>query len=105
MKNGGAITFRGQHLYVYEAYAKENEGFRGGFIFVDCLRSKYQSVIMRNSVLNANRGGNGGVIGFTGEVKHVDIFIADNYFTKNEGSSKIKKIKFQKSLCLIILKI
>lgn len=88
LKNGGAITFRGQYLYVLETYAQGNQGFRGGFIFFDCLKSKYQSVIFRTSVLIANKGGNGGVIGFTNDVKHVDIFIADNYFTKNYGSSK-----------------
>ena len=87
LKNGGAITFRGQHLYVDNSYAQGNKAFRGGFIYFDCLRSQYQSVILRKNVLNANQAGNGGVIGFTSESKHVDIFIADNYFTKNYGNS------------------
>ena len=88
LKNGGAITFRGQHLYVRETYAQGNKAFRGGFIYVDCLKAQYQSVILRNSVFNANQAGNGGVIGFTSESKHVDVFIDENYFTKNYGNSK-----------------
>jgi hypothetical protein len=94
LKNGGALTFRGRNLYVRECLAKGNQGFRGGFIFVDCLLEKYQSVIIRKSVFASNNGGNGGVIGFTYNVKMVDVYIFENYFTKNSASSM--KIKFQK---------
>ena len=89
MKAGSALTFKGTSLYLKNIYSFGNSGLKGGFLFFDCISLKMQYLIVRFSIFIQNLAMNGGVIGITGVVENIKLFIYNNYFNLNFGASKI----------------
>ena len=87
LKPGGALTFKGNHLYLSELFCYGNSGFKGGFLFFDSNRLKEQHLIVFFSVFLKNIAMNGGVFGITPEVKNIKYFFKNNYCKGNVGTS------------------
>ena len=87
LKTGGAITFQGQNLYINNSYGQSNNGFRGGFLFVDIKSKKHQNIIIESSIFKDNLSGNGGVISFSNALISLNSTIKNNYFYNNRGAS------------------
>jgi hypothetical protein len=86
LKYGGAITFRGLNLYMNDSYGKLNNGFRGGFLLVDSIKSIAQTIIVENSIFVTNFAGNGAVAGFAKTATKLSAYFNNNYFKDNVAS-------------------
>lgn len=87
LKLGGALAFKGSHLFIDDCYAEKNTGLKGGFISLDSYDSKTQSIILKSSILKGNEAAHGGVLGISRLVSKIDILIQKNYFTANRAIS------------------
>lgn len=89
MKIGGGIFFKGQHLLLDQILGSGGASLSGGIVYFDCERTKYQSLVIKNSVFFSNTAMNGGVMSVSFSVKNADIIIRNNYFYGNHGSCLI----------------
>lgn len=87
LKRGGAITFKGNNLYLKNIYGYGNSGLNGGFLFLDFETQQMQYILISFSIFRFNIAFTGGVIGTTSLVKNIRVAIYNNYLLHNIGSS------------------
>ena len=94
LKIGGALSFKGESLYINSSLFRRNNALVGGAISIDALNHFDQSFLIENSVFQENFGGNGGAIAVDISVMKLKGIIRNNYFKGNWGGSKPKFLVF-----------
>ena len=85
-KIGGACLFQGETLYVNSSYVKDNCGFLGGAFMIEASIDP-QTILIENSVFEANYAIYGASIGFSFKIRKLSTILRNNYFKANVGIS------------------